>query len=155
MRRPRPFSVGDVRARVIRGPKGGLWYWRAERYRGEAKSGATIWTGWASPQDALLSLAALVAEGGDVVPSAQRRASREPCSLRTVRDLMELWLQAREARADLQAGTKTADRVASNRLKAALGDVALDRLALPTLERFRDARIREGAAHASAQLDFT
>lgn len=70
MSRPKPVALGDVRLSVVRGPRAdGLWYWRARR------SGArdTLWSGWATREEAIAQAERLVSEGLPA-PAPQLRA---------------------------------------------------------------------------------
>ncbi len=66
--KPKPAEVGEVRLTVMasRGcQQGDRWYWRARR-KGERD---TLWTGWASRDEAMAAVARLVARG---LPSPAR-----------------------------------------------------------------------------------
>jgi len=154
MKRPKPFSVGEVRLRAVRGPKdGGQWYWRADRYEGtSSKHGIKVWTGWGTKREASQAVAGLVAQGADLRPSPTIAHSG---TVQTVRDLMECWLYTREARGDLQPGTKTADRVCGSRIVREIGDIHVDRLVLSVLERYRDDALHRDVASATVRLDFS
>ena len=90
--RPKPFQVGPVRVRAIRGPRDdGSWYFRAERYRDNTSE--TVWTGWATVERVTRILAGLVAD--DRLDEAL--ASRGE-HLDTVKDLLEVWLAGQVGR---------------------------------------------------------
>ena len=133
------FTVGPVRARATRGPKEGAWYWRAVVYQGGSEH--TIWTAWATLDDAQAQIAAKVAAGA-AVPVA-----RPPEAVpRTVLDLMETWLFAYGARPDLKEKSKTVARYYARRIASGMGEIALRQVQYRDLEAHRDARLREGAA---------
>lgn len=58
-RKPRPITIGDIHARVIRGPDAeGLWYWQAVVYGNATER--TVWSGWATMGEARRALDAEV-----------------------------------------------------------------------------------------------
>ena len=126
--------------RVHRGPRAdGRWYWKADRPDGHSGR-VHVWSGWGTPDEAQ---AAVVATLGGV--------TQRPDGA-TVRDLLETWGAAMDARADLAQKSKENAEIVSNRLLAILGGVLLDRLDRRTLERYRDQRQRTGRA-STVRLD--
>ena len=96
------------------------------------------WSGpWptSSPRDAL---------------EAPQRAATE---VRTVRDLMECWMGAQEARGDLSPRTVSGYRIAARHVAGVLGDVQVDRVGMSTVERYRDERLRAGGAPGTAKME--
>jgi len=152
MKRPKPFGVGEVRLRAVRGPKdGGLWYWRAERFVGtDSKHGIKVWTGWATKRDAERHVAGLVATGEDRVPAEERGGPSG--EIKTVRDLMECWLAAREREA--KPHTFKSDRTAARRVVRVIGSVNVDRLSTETLRRYC-ATAGERYSSGSISLDLS
>lgn len=125
--RPKPFAVGDIRARVIRGPKAALWYWRAERHFDRR----TVWTGWASRADAIDEVSRLVAAG---LP--ERHDAGPGNQVRTVTDLMRAWIGYREDNdPDLRASSIRAYKLSARHLRDVIGDVTVDRLTADVLAR--------------------
>jgi integrase len=146
MKRPRPFAVGRVRVRVIRGPNAdGLWYWRAEVH----ESRRTVWTGWSSAADAERTVAGLVAAG---LPSEEPEEDEWACE--TIFDLLDLWMGAEEKRPDLADSTKSLRKVSATKVDGAIGHVRLEAAGQATWEHLRDARLRAGAAPSTVRLDF-
>lgn len=139
-RRPKSWSVGPVRVRVIRGPhKEKGWYFRAEEYR-DGQS-FTLWTGWAvDPDEVTRQVAWLVAKGEQAEPGRRSPGER----METVRDLMEVWVAAQEDRSDIAVRTKKLCRAHGRLIVRALGDVSLTRLDVTTLEGYRDMRLALG-----------
>lgn len=141
----KPNSIADpYPARAVRPPRAGdpeRWYWRCERR--EAGQRRTLWTGWATRAEAVEALARLA-----VAPAAP-----EPTEIRTVRDLLEVWIGASiSQRADLSARSQTIYRDAARRLVAEIGEVVLpiDRL---TLDGWQNRRIRAGGSAAAVELE--
>ena len=100
MKRPK-FTVGPVKVRATRGPKDdGSWYWRAVVYRDAAEH--TLWSGWATRDQAEADLAGRVA-AGDTEPKDKAATEALP---RTIGDLMECWMYAEEQRHDIKPKTK-------------------------------------------------
>lgn len=97
-RRPKPFGVGKVRVRVAAGPRksDGRWRWRADRPVGKGKR-AAVWSGWGTRDEA--EAAVIAVAGGKTV---------QKTDLRTVYDLMDMWLAAELDRDDLSPYSKRA-----------------------------------------------
>jgi integrase len=146
-RKPSNFTMDPVTAYARRGPKDGRWYWQA--IRREAGKQITVWTGWATRDDARRTLAALVAEAG--IPQAS--AARSTASMSTIRELLEYWLGAQEVRQDLSPYSFRNRRTACRRVAEILGDIDLTRLDLACLEQYRDTRMRLKSAPATVQKD--
>lgn len=140
-RRPSARTIGPVSLSVVRGPdKEGRWYWRA-RVGQEVK-----WTGWGFVSEAEREVAALVAADGLDAP-------RNPETAPTIQDLLELWNGWMAERPDVTEGTVKNALRRSRTLLPILGAVRAERLDLSTLEGFRDARIRSGAASRTVDLE--
>lgn len=146
-KRPKKVVIGKVRALPRRGPRdGGEWYWQAVVYEGGAER--TVWTGWATPADAEVILAKLVAEDRVDVPRAS-----SPAEIETLRDLMECWVAVQEARPDLSPRTVVGYRNNARHVTASLSDVRLDRSDASTVERYRDERLRAGASSGTVKAE--
>ncbi|MCB9795334.1 MAG: tyrosine-type recombinase/integrase [Alphaproteobacteria bacterium] len=134
--RPKPAEVGEVRLGVLRGPQAdGRWYWRARR----KSLRDTVWTGWATRDEAMQAVAELVAEG--LAP-----ASSNDGDPRTVNALLARWLAHQQRRQDLSPVTVDNYHRACRHIVAWLGQDAPDTLDLLKLERYRNGRLEEGAA---------
>ena len=145
IKRPKPVTVGRAHARVLRGPReDGAHYWQARVH--EDGGARVVWSGWATAEGIVRELAALVARDGLSAPAPR------PSAIVTVRDLLETWTAAQQARADIRPNTLLNYELAARHLAAVLGDVRLDRLDLPALERFRDQRLRGGASTGTVWL---
>ena len=144
---PPKFVVGRVRVRALaaRGHREGAWYWRAERYTEGASE--TVWTGWATAEEAERTVARIV---GGVAPA--------PVAGSTVRDLLELWIGRQEDRRDArQVSTSTVkwQILAADHLVTHLGYIQAERLDARGLERMVAARVAEGAAPLTIRLELT
>lgn len=149
-RRPKPFAVGPVRVRAIRGPHkddARRWYWRAELYEGGLSR--SVWTGWANRGDALHAVADLVARDALDEPRTEDREA----DIETVLDLLETYVAAQLERQDLASRTKDIYALSGRRLVAEIGSVRLDRLDRRTLETLRDGLLRKGLASRTVELD--
>jgi len=146
--KPRPPILG-VRARVVRGPDDqGRWYWRIWR-RDNARA-ETLRSGWYSITDVEREQARLAVDP----EAAQRRQGA-----RTVYDLVDYWIAAREDDQGLSANTVRINRHTAKRLagskKAGLTDLGrtlMTSVNRRTLERWRDAQQRAGVAASSVRL---
>jgi integrase len=142
---PKPFVVGRVRVRALaaRGQRDGAWYWRAERYAEGASE--TVWTGWATADEAERTVARIV---GGVAPA--------PAAGTTVRDLLELWIARQEDRRDARQvapATVKWQVLAAEHLVTHLGHVLVDRIDGRQLERMVAARVAEGGAPLTIRLE--
>lgn len=145
--RPKPWSVGRVRVRVHSGPReDGRWRWRADRPDGRGGR-VPVWSGWGSRDEAEAAILATLA--GDE-PAA------DDDTVRTVGDLMDVWLGAQEERSDIAQSTIRSRRSHVRHLvrrESALRDVLLTRCDRRTLERYRDAELRGGRAPSTLRED--
>ncbi len=150
-KRPKTVTIGSrVKVRAIRGPHaddGARWYWRAERYDPDTRKRETLWTGWASRADAEALVTRLAAD-------APREARRVDSSqIATVRDLLECWLWHVENVGGRKGPVKPSSlriyTYGARRLLGALADVRVDRLTVPVVSDYRDARLRDDTAPAT------
>ncbi len=132
-RRPNAVRLGDLGARVVRGPKDGKWYWRLWRTRNGVED--TVQTGWFTELEVDKVLAGLVAHGVDT-PRARNRVE-------TVTDLLEFWLGDQQQRPDLSPRTVEVRTAACRHLKPGIGAVVVDALDRSVLEGYRNHRLRE------------
>jgi integrase len=133
---------------VVRGPredqesgrKVARWYWRARRYEGSDE--ATVWTGWATREEA-------EAEGLRIGHTGKASAGGERCD--TVTDLLDFFLAGYEDRADIRDRSKATTRAVVLALRDTIGGVRLERVSLRTLEDHRDQRMRGGGRGKGAR----
>lgn len=146
--RPKPFGIGDVRCRALRGPKDGRWYWRAEIHAEKR----TVWTGWASRAEAQQLVAGMVAEG--IQPPAPARADEVHLDdVRTVGDLLDVWVAMQEDRQDCSPRTVAVYTGAADRIAPIVGHVLLDRMSIRQMVLIRDTMLRAGRAPRTVLLD--
>lgn len=136
-----PVEIGPLRASTMKRWReteaGTQWYWRARR-KGVRDD---VWSGWGTRAYAQERLAELVAGG---VPVPRRREAA--VEVRTMGDLLDLWVDRQRERPDLRPATVDHYEKCGRHLFAWLRDVDLRRVDRDTLERFRDDRLREGAS---------
>ncbi len=138
-KKPKPWGLGKIRVRAVRGPRqDGRWYFRAERYEGE--TGVPVWTAWATLDEATQKVACLVAAGEDLEARENPGESR---TVRTIRDVLELWLGAVESRPLAKATTISIARASLRHLNKHLGSLPVDRLDLIVLDRYVEKRFHE------------
>lgn len=143
--RAKPFAVGEIRGRAIRGPKDGRWYWRAEIHRERA----TVWTGWASRNEAI-AIVSSIRQDGLPEPKVATRASLS--SIRTIEDLLDVWLGAQLDRQDLNERSVTVYRQAVDRIRAVVGFVLIESYMRKTSELLRNTMLRKYAPR-TVELD--
>lgn len=142
-RRPSPIHVGDLHARVVRGPDAqGRWYWRWARRGTDDKDGGAL--GWRTGDEASRELARLVGADG--------RVHGRP-DMRTVRDLLETWMAAQLGRADLSPETVKQRHHCAKTLAARIGDVLLAKVNRAVLDAYRDRRLVEKAVARTTTRD--
>ncbi len=146
MKRPKPFSVGDVKVRATREPtkRNPRWEWRAVRNRDGGR--ISVWSGRASRHEALKIVSGLVTESEVAIP---RRHGFDP-SVKTVKDLLECWLFDQEDRGDLAERSKGNLKRIARRLTTCIGDVRLSQVGSDTQRHYRD---RSGLASGTVALD--
>lgn len=138
-RRPAPRASGDIRYRVVRGPKDeNLWYWRAERYTGGTE---TVWTGWATVEEADRAVATLVSTGN------------APVTGMTVRDLLSFWFGSVEDRRDIKPHTVSGYKQGAIRVRNVIGTVALPSVDRATLERLVSVGLSAGRKISGIRSD--
>lgn len=144
MKRPKPASVGPVQVSVVRGPRDdGRWYWRGRV--SEAGKQRTVWTGWATSAEAVRACAGVVS-GAPGTPG--------DTTADTVREVLGYWRASQEGSTALSPHTISAIRGRTPHLTRLMGHIGVDRVTRATLETYRDARIREGAAPRTVGLEF-
>ena len=115
-RKPKNVVVEPYRARAIRGPHkdgSGRWYWRVELYRGQKGAAVSLGVRWmhrADVEDWLRTM------GGEEPQEGTRDAT-----VTTLRDLLETFVAAQQARADIGHYRKRNVRRASQRILGVFG----------------------------------
>ena len=142
---PKPIDYGGVKAAVMkaRGPdNSGRWYWRARRKTGDR---AMVWSGRATRDEALREVMRAVDSG--------TTSSRSAAPIRTVSDLLNTWDLAVQADPGRAKSTKRNYEKASRHIIAWMGDVLISRVGAPTIEDYRNSRLREGGAPRTVELE--
>lgn len=140
--RPEPVIVGNLRARLVRGPHADdsavpenerRWYWRV--WRGNEDLGTL---GWLAPSD----VARIVAERFTVTTddtSAPRSLSG------TVGALVDAYIAHIEARPDLAKNTKRTVKRNLGHVRDALGDLRVGAMTDDTLQTYQNTRLAVAA----------
>ncbi len=135
--KPRPVQMGDIVARVVRGPRkdgSGQWYWRACREGGGKPE--SVWCGWGIRNEVLRTLAGRVAAGVIDVKRVRGHADR-------VDELLDLWVRK----------GSPGSMAALQPLHDALGLVLLDRLDARSVTDYRGCRRRMGATPNETRIE--
>lgn len=154
-RRPSSFRMGrNVAVRVVRGPHKDApdrWYWRADRSGPDGRD--CVWSGWASAAEVEKTIAAALSDG--TLGDADARAAKD--EVRTLRDLLEVWVGAQEER--LKAG-RIADstfdayrRIGRRICKTPIANCALTDLSVTRLERHVNDLLAAGMAPSTAKVE--
>ncbi len=145
-KKPKSIDLGAVHVRPIRPPSKRCpeWYWRAVCYVNGKEE--TVWTGRASREEAERVVVAKMA-GGELFTD---KGTEE---ITTAKDLLECWLGAQKEREDLAANTYRSYHNACAKLSKGLGSVQIGAMHRGSLERYRDQRLRAGAAPSTVRLE--
>jgi len=130
------FEVGTVRGTVDkkRGIKDGRLYWRGRMKGGTRK---LVWSGWATRDEAMRAVAALVASGQ---PLSNRSAAPD---VRSVGDLLSAWMEFQRQRPNISENTKDHYDKCARHLVAWLGGMVVEVVGQAEMEGYRDDRLRE------------
>lgn len=151
--RPEPWSIAGMRVRAIGGPDPEdrrRWRWRAELYRDGRSS--TIWTGWGTRKELDCGDSPILAAytGG---AWRDRGAVAEPAPVVLVSELLDRWVEAMEARADLSPKTIINYTGSVRRLLSVLGPLRLATVRDADVAAYRDTKLRQGYEPSSIALD--
>lgn len=113
---PDPDSKFFVRA-------DGKAYWQA-RKAGSRAGRETVWSGWATRDEAVTAIAQAIADGLD---SPSRRGSRKGGSVRTMGDLFDAWVSFQDNRASVADTSKRIYRYKAGYWKAEVGNMLASR----------------------------
>ncbi|MBK9649082.1 MAG: hypothetical protein IPO67_28715 [Deltaproteobacteria bacterium] len=87
-KRPAAIDLGDLHVSIVRGPNAeGRWYWRARD-----ADRATVWTGWATRDEA-------AREGASLLNKPSTPAPRS--NVKTVREMISAWREVQRERVEL------------------------------------------------------
>ncbi|MBK9369878.1 MAG: hypothetical protein IPN01_26875 [Deltaproteobacteria bacterium] len=96
-KRPAAIDLGDLHVSIVRGPNAeGRWYWRARD-----ADRATVWTGWATRDEAAREGAAILAK-----PKASATAAVQSETASTMGEVLDSWWSVIEGDTVLRATTK-------------------------------------------------
>jgi integrase len=139
-KRPAAIDLGDLHVSIVRGPNAeGRWYWRARD-----ADRATVWTGWATRDEAAREGAAVLAKPK---PNPVQRG------VKTVGALLTAWLAVQDARLDVKPATRACAHQRAARLGRHLNETPIAAIRRDTLEAFVSARLAEGAAIRTVRGD--
>lgn len=155
-RRPSSFRIGrSLTVRVVRGPHKddpNRWYWRADQSTPDGRQ--CVWSGWGTAAEVEQRLAGRVHEG-----SLDDPTHRERDGIRTVKDLMEVWVGHQQERASagrIAAETERVYELTGRRIcQEPIAKCSLTELKPGRLERYVNHRLAAGAAPASIRLELT
>jgi integrase len=164
--RPEAFTIGAVRARVVRGAKDkgrrkeharhdGRWYWRIVT-KLDGKD-VQLGVGWWTEDELRVQVAEHVRDRTPERKREERRAATT-VELRTIQDLMETYIGDLEARIDagedIPRRTHLEYRRSANRWTERFGDTLLVATSSTTMAAFRDERLRAGIAPGTVRQEF-
>lgn len=134
--RPKPVVVGNVRARVHRGPReDGRWYWRVDRPDGTGGRVTVCPSLWATSDEVQAHVIAVLARD----PEAGVRLPDRHIEIRTVYHVMAAWVVRQKERPDIAQATKACYEANANMISGcAAAATQADRVTKRTLERLRD-----------------
>jgi len=139
-KRPAAIDLGDLHVSIVRGPNAeGRWYWRARD-----ADRATVWTGWATRDEAAREGAAVLAKPK---PNPAQRG------VKTFGELITAWLTVQQARLDITPATHASLRLRAGRLLRHLTETPITAARRDTLESLVSARLAEGAAMRTIRSD--
>jgi integrase len=153
-RKPAPVPVGLATAYAIRPPSASdpRWYWQA---LGPAIDGRrpTLWSGRATPDEAALALARVVAEHGARPDADAVREAREVAEGITVAQLLARWIAHVEAMsASYSPNTVETYRLAGRHLTSVLGGYSIREITPALLERYYADRVAAGWQPGTASI---
>ena len=97
LKRPAAIDLGDLHVSIVRGPNAeGRWYWRARD-----ADRATVWTGWATRDEAAREGAAILAR-----PKASATSAIQTEHASTMGEVLDSWWSVIEGDTVLRDTTK-------------------------------------------------
>ncbi|MCK6524885.1 site-specific integrase [Myxococcota bacterium] len=136
-KRPAAIDLGDLHVSIVRGPNAeGRWYWRARD-----ADRATVWTGWATRDEAAREAAAILARPKPVVAAAIQTKHAS-----TMGEVLDLWWSVIEGDTVLRAPTKRCYLTRLLWLRRLLAHVPVSGMNRAALQGYLSKRIEEGAA---------
>ena len=143
--RPTPIDLSELSLSAIRGPRtDARWYWRARR----SSTRETLWTGWATREEAARQGARLL-----VKPAHELTAPKR--TLRTMGEVIRSWRDAQEVNQDIKPETRRSLRNRSCHMLRLLDRLPVEDVTRSALEHYRNTRIQEGAAPRTLKQELT
>jgi integrase len=141
-KRPAAIDLGVLHVSIVRGPNAeGRWYWRARD-----ADRATVWTGWATRDEAAREGAAVLAKPK---PNPAQRG------VKTVGELITAWLALQESRLDITPATHMSHHYRARHLLRHLNQTPVAAVRRDALESFVGARLAEGASIRTVRGDLS
>ena len=144
-KRPAAIDLGDLHVSIVRGPNAeGRWYWRARD-----ADRATVWTGWATRDEAAREGAAVLAK-----PKASATSAIPTEHASTMGEVLDSWWSVIEGDTVLRASTKRGYLSRLLRLKRLLSHAPVAGMNRAALQGYLAKRIEEGGALRSIGGEF-
>ncbi|MCK6522109.1 site-specific integrase [Myxococcota bacterium] len=135
-KRPAAIDLGDLHLSIVRGPNAeGRWYWRARD-----ADRATVWTGWATRDEAAREGAAVLARPKSSANTVQTEAAS------TMGQVLDSWWSIIEGDTVLRRATKRTYLGRLLWLRRLLSQVPVSGMNRAALQGYLAKRIDEGAA---------
>ena len=145
LKRPAAIDLGDLHVSIVRGPNvEGRWYWRARD-----ADRATVWTGWATRDEAAREGAAILAKPK---PNATTAIYAETAS--TMEEVLSAWWRVIEGDTVLRPTTKRCYLNRLQWLRPHLGDLPVAGMNQAALQGYLAKRLAEGAARRTIRGEF-
>ena len=136
-KRPAAIDLGELHLSIVRGPNAeGRWYWRARD-----ADRATVWTGWATRDEAAREGAAVLAK-----PRSQSTVTFQPGAASTLGEVLGAWWSVIEGDTALRSSTKRGYLSRLLQLRRHLGHVPVSGMNRAALQGYLTKRMEEGAA---------
>jgi integrase len=144
-KRPAAIDLGDLHVSIVRGPNAeGRWYWRARD-----ADRATVWTGWATRDEAAREGAAILAK-----PKASATSAIQTETASTMGEVLNSWWRVIEGDTVLRASTKRGYLCRRQWLTRHFGDVTVGGMNQAALQAYLAKRIAGGAAQRTIRGEF-
>ena len=144
-KRPAAIDLGDLHVSIVRGPNvEGRWYWRARD-----ADRATVWTGWATRDEAAREGAAVLAR-----PKPSATAEFQAKTASTMGEVLSAWWSVIEGDTVLRATTKRSYLNRLQWLSRHFGGVPVSGMNQAALQAYLATRLTAGAAQRTIRAEF-
>ena len=144
-KRPAAIDLGDLHVSIVRGPNAeGRWYWRARD-----ADRATVWTGWATRDEAAREGAAVLAK-----PKASATSAIPTEHASTMGEVLDSWWRVIEGDTVLRDTTKRTYLSRLLRLRRHLSHAPVAGMNRAALQGYLAKRIDEAAALRTIRGEF-